>query len=299
MTPEETFGQLLRLGMPWSSVEVRLEASSSTFLLKVEETPDLWPEESARAGTPVVCHDHVEPMQWRHLNVFNKECVIVCGLPRGRRSDDGKVYSVTPPWEGRSKHFTQEFEAVTLIREMPVKRDGQILGESDTRMWRMLFAHVKAAHSRLSFDNVVWVGADEMNRRKGHNYLTVFTDVVAKRVLFATPGQDASVWAAFAPELLWHNVHPKAIQRVAIDMSAAYAKGVSDNPGNAQVVYDKFHVIQNVVEACDQVRIADCRADAGKRDRLERTRWMWLKNRVSWTKKKSIRVVNPMVPTLA
>jgi len=40
-------------------------------------------------------------------------------------------------------------------------------------MWRMLSAHVKAAHARLSFDNVVWVGADEMNRRKGHNYLTV------------------------------------------------------------------------------------------------------------------------------
>jgi len=173
MTPEETFGQLLGLGKAWRVVEARLEASSSTFLLKVEETPHLWPEESTRAGTPVTCHDHVEPMQWRHLNVFNKECVIVCALPRGRRGDDGKVYRVTPPWEGRSKHFTQEFEAfaVTLMREMPVKRAAQILGESDTRMWRMLFAHVKAAHARLSFDTVVWVGADEMNRRKGHNYL--------------------------------------------------------------------------------------------------------------------------------
>jgi hypothetical protein len=27
--------------------------------------------------------------------------------------------------------------------EMPVKRAGKILGESDSRMWRMLFAHVK------------------------------------------------------------------------------------------------------------------------------------------------------------
>ena len=158
---------------------------------------------SARAGTPVTCYDHVEPMQWRHLNVFNKECVIVCALPRGRRANDGTVYRVTPPWEGRSKHFTQEFEAfaLTLMREMPVKRAGEILGESDSRMWRMLFAHVKAAYERLSFENVVWVGADEMNRRKGHNYLTVFADLVAKRVLFATPGKDASVWEAFAGEL--------------------------------------------------------------------------------------------------
>jgi transposase len=289
MTPEQTFGQLLGLGKSWNVVESRFEAESSTFFLKVEETPELWPEESARVGTPVTCHDHVEPMQWRHLNVFNKECVIVCALPRGRRGDDSKVYRVTPPWEGRSKHFTQEFEAfaLTLMREMPVKRAGQILGESDTRMWRMLFAHVKAAHARLSFDNVVWVGADEMNRRKGHNYLTVFADLLAKRVLFATPGKDASVWEAFAAELLRHNVHPKAIQYVAIDMSPAYIKGVSDNLGNAQVVYDKFHVIQNVVEACDRVRKVESRSNAGKRDLLERTRWMWLKNRVNWTEKEA------------
>ena len=195
MTPEQTFGQLLGLGKSWNVVESRFEAESSTFFLKVEETPELWPEESARAGTPVTCHHHVEPMRWRHLNVFNKECVIVCALPRGRRSDDSKVYRVTPPWEGRSKHFTQEFEAfaLTLMREMPVKRAGQILGESDTRMWRMLFTHMKAAYERLSFENVVWVGADEMNRRKGHNYLTVFADLLAKRVIFATPGKDASV----------------------------------------------------------------------------------------------------------
>jgi transposase len=77
---------------------------------------------------------------------------------------------------------------------MPVKGVGQILGESDTRMWRMLFAHVKAAYERLSFENLVWVGADEMNRRKEHNYLTVLADLLAKRVIFATPGKDASVW---------------------------------------------------------------------------------------------------------
>jgi hypothetical protein len=101
MTPEVTFRQLLGLGKAWRVVEARLEAS--TFLLKVEETPELWPEESARAGTPVTCYTHVEPMQWRHLNVFNRDCVIVCSLPRGRRANDGKMYRVTPPLGGAQK----------------------------------------------------------------------------------------------------------------------------------------------------------------------------------------------------
>ena len=63
MTPEQTFGQLLGLGKSWRVVESRFEPESSTFFLKVEETPELWPEESTRSGTPVACRDHVEPMQ--------------------------------------------------------------------------------------------------------------------------------------------------------------------------------------------------------------------------------------------
>ena len=57
MTPGETFGKLLGLGKAWPVLEARLEASSLTFRLKVEQTPDWWPEESALAGTPVTCQD--------------------------------------------------------------------------------------------------------------------------------------------------------------------------------------------------------------------------------------------------
>ena len=141
--------------------------------------------------------------------------MIVCALPQGRRGDDGEVYPLTPPSEGCSKNFTQEFEAfnATLMREMLVKRAVQILGNSDSRMWRMLFSHVKAEYERLNFDNVVWLGADGMNRRKGHNYLTVFSDLINKRLLFATPGEEASVWDAFAAELPLHNCRPRTIMR--------------------------------------------------------------------------------------
>jgi hypothetical protein len=109
MMLEETSRNLLKLGKALRVMEARRGANPSA-LLKVVETQDLWPEESARAGTPVTCYDHVEPMHLRHLNVFNKECVIVCSLPRGRRPNDGKMYRVSPPWESRCKHFSKEVE---------------------------------------------------------------------------------------------------------------------------------------------------------------------------------------------
>ena len=72
------------------------------------------------------------------------------------------VFQIKPPWEGRSKHFTQEFEgfALLLAREMPVSKAGEILGENDQRLWRMLFAHVEAAHAQLSMEQVV--GGEQM-----------------------------------------------------------------------------------------------------------------------------------------
>lgn len=274
--------------------------AENRFVIEVEETDKLWEQESARLGFPVRCYDHVPGLEWRHLNVFNKESVIRCALPRGRYLDlfdsakgTEKVYRVTPPWEGKSKHFTRDFEAfaLTLMREMPVKKAGEILGETDQRLWRMLHLHVEEAYRKLEMDGVVWVGADEMNRRKGHNYLTVFADLKAKRVVFATPGKDASTWEAFADELLKHNGHPKAITQAAIDMSPAYIKGVKENLGNAQIVFDKFHVIGQVNDAVDQVRRAEAQESSLAKRWLAKTQWIWRKNPENWTEKEALKTV--------
>jgi transposase len=74
---------------------------------------------------------------------------------------------------------------------------------------------------------------------------------------------------------------------VAVDMSGAYIKGVAENLGNARVVYDKFYVIQNVVEACDQVRKLESRHDSAHQGLLERTRWLWRKNPGNWTEEEA------------
>lgn len=42
-------------------------------------------------------------------------------------------------------------------------------------------------------------------------------------------------------------------------MSQAYQTGVTENCRNAQVVFEKFHVIKNASEAVDKVRRAEVR----------------------------------------
>jgi transposase len=282
MTPEKMFHELLGLGLNWEVVESRFDRSSGTVYLEIRELPRLW--ESVRCpkdGNYASCYDHTEVLTWRHLNIFQHRCEITCRLPRGKCRECGHVFRVRPPWEGLSTHFTKEFEAFALLlmREMPMSRVAEVVGETDTRLWRMLFRHVEAAYAELDFSNTCWVGVDEMNVAKGQEYITVFADMAAKRVLYATEGKDHETWGKFIEALEKHNGHRHALTQVSMDMSAAYERGVKDYCRNAQVVFDKFHLIQNANKAVDTVRRSEVRKGGkGVWGALHKTTWIWRKN---------------------
>jgi transposase len=268
--------------MNWEVIESRFDRESGTVFLEIGETPQLW--ESARCpkdGGLVFCYDHTEEITWRHLNVFQHRCEITCHLPRGKCRQCGHVFRVRPPWEGLSSHFTKEFEAFALLlmREMPMSKVAETVGETDTRLWRMLFRQVDVAYAEADFSRVCCVGVDEMSVRKGHEYISVFADLVARRVLFATEGKDQETWTKFVEALEKHNGHRHAITQASMDMSPAYQSGVTQNCRNAQVVFDKFHVIKNANEAVDKVRRAEVRLGGqGVWEALRKSQWLWRKN---------------------
>ena len=281
MTPEKLFHELLGLGMKWEVLECEYDRKEGVVRLSIRETPELWKSERSPDGAMVTCYDHTEEMVWRHLDVFEHRCEIRCRLPRGRCSQTGKVYRVRPPWEGLSKHFTRAFEVMSLLlmREMPMAAVARQLRENDTRLWRMLKAHVAAAHPEADWSQVHCVGCDEMSVRKGHRYISVFCDLVGKRVLLAVPGKDQSVWAQFAEAMEAHHSQPRSIREVSMDMSKAYIAGAKQNFAQARIVFDKFHVLAHVNQAVDDVRKAEMRLGGHlRRDALKKTQWIWRKN---------------------
>jgi len=283
MIPEKAFERLLGLDECWEVTAAEYETDPiECFMLIIRETEKLWAKlvcpDAKCACTQVVCHDHAPVRVWRHLDAFGKRTEILCEPPRARCTACQKVWRVPVPWEGEGKHFTRDFEAfaLTLMREMPMTKAGDILGETDTRLWRLLFAHVDKAYAALDLSELVHVGVDEMSRRKGHHYLMVFADLVQKRVVFATEGKDHTTFQRFAAEILQHNGHPKAITAVAMDMSAAYQKGAREELGNARIVIDPFHVSALVSQAVDEVRRRE--AAAGAQTTLQKTIYLFRKN---------------------
>ena len=53
------------------------------------------------------------------------------------------------------------------------------------------------------------------------------------------------------------NGHPHAITYAAIDMGLAYQSGVRENCRDAEIVFDKFHVMKLIGERVDDVRKAE------------------------------------------
>ena len=109
------------------------------------------------------------------------------GVPaRARRAidcPDCGVQLVAVPWARPGSGFTLLFEALamTLITAMPVAAAARLVGEHDTRMWRVLHHWVEQAVSAQDFADVKRVAIDETAARRGHDYVSLFVDIDAGR----------------------------------------------------------------------------------------------------------------------
>ena len=294
MTPEMMFHQMLGLGDSWEVLSCEFDSKSGVVRLHLRETEGFWKSyRCPHDGGEVFCYDHTEELVWRHLNVFEHKCEIHCRLPRTRCRTCHKTERVLPPWEGLSMHFTKAFEAMALLllRDMPVATVAAFVDETDTRLWRMLFAHVTAAYQRKDMSEVTCVGVDEMSIRKGHQYLTVFADLKNKAVLFATEGRNKETWDRFIAEWEKHNAHPHQLTHVSMDMSKTYRAAVDRWCRHARVVFDKYHVVSYVTAAVDQVRKYELRyGSPSAQSALKKTLWMWRKNPENLTEKEQVRM---------
>lgn len=226
-------------------------------------------------------HD-AEDKQWRHLDFFQHEAYMHARLPRVRCHEHG-VHQVNVSWARPGSGFTLLFEAllITFATAMPVAKVGEIAREHDTRVWRVIENHVARERAKLDFAEVREVGLDETSAAKGQDYITVFMDLLLRRVLFAIEGRDASTVKAFAADLVAHGGDPELITRTSSDMSNAFIAGVGDNLPNAEMTFDRFHVMKLLSEAVDDVR----RVEQRDNPLLKKTRYIWLKNETNLTAK--------------
>ena len=223
-------------------------------------------------GCPV--HDTAEKT-WRHLDFFRHQAFLTARVPRITCATCG-VRQAGVPWARKGSGFSLLFEALamTLVTHMPVAAAARLVGCHDTRLWRIVFHYVAAAVARMDLATLRRVCIDETAAKRGHDYISIFVDIDQRRVVFTTDGRDADTIRQFADHIDAHNSDASRIKEVCIDMSGPFIKGVTENLTEAEITFDKFHVMKMLGDAVDKTR----RDEAKARPELKGSRYVWLKN---------------------
>jgi len=218
-------------------------------------------------GTPSKAYDSTTS-SWKHLDFFQHEAHLNARVPR-----------MTCPKGCGTKTLLFEALLLTLCKEIPVAKVAELVGEHDTRIWRMLHHHIDKARSKVDFSKVTRIGLDETSSKRGHQYITLFCDMDERNLLFATAGKDKATVAAFKKDLEAHGGCAKKVTQVSCDMPPAFISGVTQELPEAEITFDKFHVVKLLNEGVDEVR----REEVKENEILKSTRYLWLKNRANLT----------------
>ncbi len=258
MSPNDLFAEALPLRRPWMVEDSRLESKPGEprrlhLVVALEEDCRRLPcPECEAPDCPI--HDRVE-RRWKHLNFWQYETILSARVPRVKCEQCG-VHQVEVPWAREGSGFTLLFEAMAMLlsRHMSVSEAAEMLGEYDTRIWRVVSHYVDQAREAADWSGVRRVAVDEVSRKRGHVYATNFLDLDSGELLFMAPGKDASTFEAFAEELARHGGRPGQIEELAMDMSKAFRKGAAKHFPEAKISFDRFHVMMLAGEALDAVR---------------------------------------------
>jgi transposase len=251
----------LGLEAPWKVVRSGLEESGAqSKILYVDidfEGGSKFPCPSC--GKPCAVYD-TEVKRWRHMNFWQHATFLSARVPRVNCAEH-KVRQIEVPWARPGSGFTLMFEALVmaLAREMPISALGALLGEHDTRLWRIVRHYVGEAHAAQDWSGIEAVAIDETATRKGQRYATVVVEIDleikrAARLIFMTPERTAASVGQFVEAMGAHGAIAQQVKIAALDMSAAYQKGVCEHLPEAKIVFDRFHVMKLGGDARDAVR---------------------------------------------
>jgi len=255
------FAEGLGLPSPWRVTKSRLaEQDDGRMTLEL----DIGFERGAKFPCPKcgeLCEVHDTTLRsWRHLQFWQHETRIHARAPRTVCREHGTLQAQVP-WARKGSGFTLMFEAfvMALAKTTPVSAIAELVGEHDTRLWRVIRHYVGEAHAKQDWSGVDSVGFDETSTRKGRKYATVAVDIGSKgerpaRLLYMCPIRTAESVGEFVAKMPERGAAPEQVRKVAIDMSRAYRKGVAEHLPLAEIAFDRFHVMQLAGEALDKVR---------------------------------------------
>ena len=159
-------------------------------------------------------------------------------------------------WLARSARFTQRFEdrIGELCREMTVVRVAELHHLGWDQVWRMELNYMRRLLERHPpSEHLRAIGIDEFSVRKGHRYRIVVADLDQRRPIWVGgEGRTEDDLHRFFGQM--GPARCGTIALAVMDMWKPFRNATLKNVPDAQIIYDKFHVMRHLADALDRVR---------------------------------------------
>jgi len=137
--------------------------------------------------------------------------------------------------------------------------------------------------------NLKFIGVDEVARAKGHNYMTVVYNLISGELIWVETGRTSDVFSKFLTQLTTECA--ENIKAIGMDMGLAYQKSVRESLPKADIVFDRFHVMQAFSKTIDnQRRIEFRRSDKHGKMLLKGCRFLLLRNRENLNEEQEVKL---------
>lgn len=272
------YATILGLTSPWEVLDVDLQMGTNEVHITVG-VPEKFRWFCPECQDPLPIRDHRE-RTWRHLDTCQLRTFIHARVPRLSCPTHG-VRQVRVPWAEDGSKFTALFEALVIdwLLEASVTAVAFRLGITWDQAIGIQRRAVKRGQARQKVQVSRYLGIDETSERKGHQYLTIVSDLEESKVLYVGFDRKTETldefWKSRTPEQL------AGVIAVAMDMWKPYMNSTWAHlpAAGEMVVFDKFHIVQHLNKAVDQVRKSEHReflkVGVGW---LKGTKYWWLRN---------------------
>lgn len=168
-------------------------------------------------------------------------------------------------WLAQNPRYTQRFaqQVGILCRDMSNKAVAQLLHLHEHTVKDLDIQSMQARLAKTPQPAPQVIGVDELSIKRGHTSRIVVSDLERGRPIWVG-GQgrpEADLDRFF---LDWGPKKTARIRLAVMDMWKAFRNSVQPHAPQAQILFDKFHILRHLADAMDQVRRAEYKRVAMK-----------------------------------